>query len=231
MHEEQGKEAFRPVSLAELEGPRRKDVEEKLQKIDIAKEKMRERKDAPGALAHRLGLNELQSVERRSKLRLPQPQVSDSELYEIARMSEASAAADARVADRGGVTGGLVGAYDMPTPMVRSGAAGAPTPSSSMLQQTPVRTPGGRGDAVMMEAENLARMRAVDTPVLRGGEAPSLHPSDFSGATPRRRESSTPSTLMPASSGAPAPATASGRAGTRPRAGGSARRRRRPGAR
>ena len=45
---EGGAGAFRPVTVAELEGPRRRDVEARLQKIDIAKEKMRERRDAPG---------------------------------------------------------------------------------------------------------------------------------------------------------------------------------------
>ena len=56
-----------------------------------------------------------------------------------------------------------------------------------------MRTPSGRGDAIMMEAENLARMRAMETPVLKGGEGPSLHPSDFSGATPKSRNMATPS--------------------------------------
>ena len=93
---EGGAGAFRPVTVAELEGPRRRDVEERLQKIDIAKEKMRERRDAPGALAHNLGMNDPEAVERRSRLRLPAPQVSDAELYEIARMSEAASAARRR---------------------------------------------------------------------------------------------------------------------------------------
>lgn len=39
-------------------------------------------------------------------------------------------------------------------------------------------------DPIMQQAENLARMSAMSTP-LAGGENPSLHPTDFSGATPK----------------------------------------------
>lgn len=37
----------------------------------------------------------------------------------------------------------------------------------------------------MMEAENLARLREMNTPLF-GGENPALHASDFSGITPKR---------------------------------------------
>ena len=192
-------EPFRPVNAADLEAPLKRHQEEKLRKIDIAKEKMRERKDGPGALAHKLGMNDTPESDRRSKLKLPAPQVSDAELYEIARVSASSATlagpGGGAVAGGkgGGVTGSLIGGHDMQTPLL-----GAPSSSQAMtpaLHPTPMRTPSGRGDAIMMEAENLARMRAMETPVLKGGEGPSLHPSDFSGATPRSQSMATPSML------------------------------------
>lgn len=188
-------EPFRPVNAADLEAPLKRHQEEKLRKIDIAKEKMRERKDGPGALAHKLDMNGTPESERRSKLKLPVPQVSDAELYEIARVSGSSSAtlsgAGGAVAGGGGVTGSLIGGHYMQTPLL-----GAPSSSQIMtpsLHPTPMRTPSGRGDAIMMEAENLARMRAMETPVLKGGEGPVLHPSDFSGATPRSQNMATPS--------------------------------------
>ncbi|KAF9611469.1 hypothetical protein IFM89_032439 [Coptis chinensis] len=46
----------------------------------------------------------------------------------------------------------------------------------------------------MMEAENLARLRESQTPLL-GGDNPELHPSDFSGVTPRKREIQTPNPM------------------------------------
>jgi pre-mRNA-splicing factor CDC5/CEF1 len=60
--------------------------------------------------------------------------------------------------------------------------------------RTPQRTPGGKGDAIMMEAENLARLRESQTPLL-GGDNPELHPSDFSGVTPRKKEMQTPNPM------------------------------------
>jgi pre-mRNA-splicing factor CDC5/CEF1 len=47
----------------------------------------------------------------------------------------------------------------------------------------------------MMEAENLARLRESQTPLL-GGENPDLHPSDFSGVTPKKREIQTPNPML-----------------------------------
>ncbi|GMP22191.1 hypothetical protein CsSME_00000318 [Camellia sinensis var. sinensis] len=61
--------------------------------------------------------------------------------------------------------------------------------------RTPQRTPAGKGDAIMMEAENLARLRESQTPLL-GGENPELHPSDFSGVTPKKREIQTPNPML-----------------------------------
>lgn len=62
-----------------------------------------------------------------------------------------------------------------------------------------MRTPrvgggGGGGDRIMMEAQNLARLRAGQTP-LAGGENPELHASDFGGVTPRAFAAATPNPL------------------------------------
>ncbi|CAJ1976276.1 unnamed protein product [Sphenostylis stenocarpa] len=56
-------------------------------------------------------------------------------------------------------------------------------------------TPAGKGDAIMMEAENLARLRESQTPLL-GGENPELHPSDFSGVTLKKKDIQTPNPLL-----------------------------------
>lgn len=62
-----------------------------------------------------------------------------------------------------------------------------------------MRTPrvgggAGGGDRIMMEAQNLARLQAGQTP-LAGGENPELHASDFSGVTPRQFAAATPNPL------------------------------------
>ncbi|ONK55630.1 uncharacterized protein A4U43_UnF700 [Asparagus officinalis] len=65
----------------------------------------------------------------------------------------------------------------------------------------------------MMEAENLARLRQSQTPLL-GGENPELHPSYFSGVTPRKREIQTPNPMA-------TPLMSPGPTGLIPRIGGS----------
>lgn len=64
--------------------------------------------------------------------------------------------------------------------------------------RTPARTPAAAGgNRVMQEAQNLMRLQAGQTPLL-GGENPELHPSDFSGVTPRAAPAATPNPLAAA---------------------------------
>ena len=70
----------------------------------------------------------------------------------------------------GEVTRGLLGEY-------------GPTPLRSVTAHASART-APSGDRIMMEAQNLARMTSMETPLM-GGDNPDLHPSDFSGMTPR----------------------------------------------
>lgn len=74
---------------------------------------------------------------------------------------------------------------------------------------------GAGGDRIMMEAQNLARLQAGQTP-LAGGENPELFASDFSGVAPRAFAAATPNPLA----GALTPG-ATGRPGATPAAGGS----------
>ena len=62
-----------------------------------------------------------------------------------------------------------------------------------------MRTPrvmGANGlDHITMEAQNMARLQAGQTP-LYGGENPLKHQSDFSGVTPRQSVTATPNPLL-----------------------------------
>lgn len=61
-------------------------------------------------------------------------------------------------------------------------------------------------------AQNLARLRATQTPLF-GGENPELHPSDFTGVTPKKKEIQTPNliaTPLRTPSGTPARTPAAG---------------------
>ncbi|VAI34741.1 unnamed protein product [Triticum turgidum subsp. durum] len=172
-----------PTTIEELEGRRRVDVEAQLRKQDIAKNKILQRQDAPAAIMQANKLNDPEAVTRRSKLMLPPPQISDHELEEIAKMGNAGDPALAEELGEGSTaTRTLLANYSQ-------------TPRLGMTPlRTPQRTPGGKGDAIMMEAENLARLRESQTPLL-GGDNPELHPSDFSGVTPRKKEIQTPNPM------------------------------------
>jgi hypothetical protein len=75
---------------------------------------------------------------------------------------------------------------------------------------TPMRTPrvegAGGGDRIMADAQSLAKLMTLPTP-LEGGENPDLAQSDFSGITPRHTIAATPNPLAtPRTAGAtPAP--------------------------
>ncbi|KAG6491315.1 cell division cycle 5-like protein [Zingiber officinale] len=173
-----------PTTIEELEGRRRADVEAQLRKQDIAKNKIAQRQDTPAAILQANKLNDPEAVRKRSKLMLPAPQILDQELEEIAKMGYASdlLLANEELAEGSSATRALLANYSQ-------------TPRLGITPlRTPQRTPGGKGDAVMMEAENLARLRESQTPLL-GGENPVLHPSDFSGVTPRKREIQTPNPM------------------------------------
>lgn len=190
-----------PTTIEELEGKRRMDVETQLRKQDIAKNKIAQRQDAPSAILQANKLNDPETVRKRSKLMLPAPQISDHELEEIAKMGYASdiLVGGEELSEGSGATRALLANYSQ-----------TPQPGMTPLR-TPQRTPAGKGDAIMMEAENLARLRESQTPLL-GGQNPELHPSDFSGVTPKKREIQTPNPLL-------TPSATPGGAGLTPRIG------------
>ncbi|KAF5752034.1 putative cell division control protein [Tripterygium wilfordii] len=190
-----------PTTIEELEGKRRVDIEAQLRKQDMAKNKIAQRQDAPSAILQANKMNDPETVRKRSKLMLPSPQISDHELEEIAKMGYASdlLTGSDELMEGSGATRALLADY-------------AQTPRQGMTPlRTPQRTPAGKGDAIMMEAENLARLRESQTPLL-GGENPELHPSDFSGVTPKKRDAQTPNPML-------TPSATPGGAGLTPRLG------------
>jgi len=180
------REEFRPVTKEELEGQKRTDIEAELVKRDIQRQKMAERQNAPAAVARAVAMNEAQAVRRRGKMMLPTPQVSEAELEMLAQAGSAAMDIDGLAEGGSDATRSLIGDYATParfaTPMR--------TPATSQGM------PGGvtSGKRLMQEAENLARLQSGQTPLL-GGDNPHLHPSDFSGITPRNEIAATPNPL------------------------------------
>nr|GMD57363.1 cell division cycle 5-like protein [Ipomoea batatas] len=173
-----------PTTIEELEGERRVDKEARLRKQDIARNKIAQRQDAPSAILHANKLNDPETVRKRSKLNLPAPQISDHELEAIAKFGIASdLIGSEELLEGNAATRALVANYTQ-------------TPRQGMTPlRTPQRTPANKQDAIMMEAENQRRLSQSQTPLL-GGENPMLHPSDFSGVTPKKKEIQTPNPLL-----------------------------------
>lgn len=173
-----------PTTIEELEGERRVDKEARLRKQDIARNKIAERQDAPSAILQANKLNDPEAVRKRSRLNLPAPQIPDHELEAIAKMGIASDLLGSEELTEGNAaTRALLATY-------------AQTPRQGMTPgRTPQRTPSGKQDAIMMEAENQRRLTMSQTPLL-GGDNPMLHPSDFSGVTPKSKDIATPNPLL-----------------------------------
>eukprot|EP00878_Enallax_costatus_P014008 GHUV01014649.1.p1 GENE.GHUV01014649.1~~GHUV01014649.1.p1 ORF type:complete len:761 (+),score=332.12 GHUV01014649.1:659-2941(+) len=178
---------FRPTTVEEMEGKRRKDIEEALVKRDVKRQKLAEAKNVPGLVER---VNEMNStaLRRRTKMMLPAPQVSEVELEAIARMGDAATLEAELAAGAGGeATRQLLGDYQTPARFA-----------------TPMRTPkaqvGGQ-DSLMQQAANLAKLQALQTPLL-GGENPELAGLDYSGIVPQKGVVQTPNPLAAAAAAA-----------------------------
>jgi len=127
------------------------------------------------------------SRKRRSDLVMPPAQMNDQDIRDLSKMGFEP---DESSQDPDDPTKALLSKYTpTPTPHVSSGSGtGGP-----LTPRGPERTPA-RPDVIRTEAENLRALTEASTPLI-GGENVPLHPSDFSGATPKRLDIATPNTL------------------------------------
>ncbi|KAK7485167.1 hypothetical protein BaRGS_00023577 [Batillaria attramentaria] len=121
-------------------------------------------------------------VKKRSKLLLPSPQISDSELEEVVKLGQASEYARQQVEDAGNEESAAKGL------LLDYGST--PTITSLCTPRTPATQ-----DSILQEAQNIMALTNVDTP-LKGGLNIPLHDSDFSGVTPCPATVQTPNTVL-----------------------------------
>ncbi|KAH3765195.1 cell division control protein [Pelomyxa schiedti] len=185
---------FKSTLLEKVEGPRRAEVEGKKRKDDMTKHKEKEKKDVPAAVMQMNKSNDPSIIRKKSKLALPEPQISEKELEELSKLGEDAESLERQLAhSKGQATSALIANYAT-TPGATPMASPSSTPTlRNLASRTPQRTPLTR-DTLMMEAENLIKLTQSQTP-LHGGENPELHPSDFSGVTPKREDIKTPNVL------------------------------------
>ncbi|CAG5131481.1 unnamed protein product, partial [Candidula unifasciata] len=119
-------------------------------------------------------------VKKRSKLVLPAPQISESELEEVIKVGQANEYARQQAEEAGkedSASRGLLQEYNV-------------TPGHMRTPRTPATQ-----DSILQEAQNIMALTNVDTP-LKGGLNTPLHDSDFSGVTPQRQAVQTPNTIL-----------------------------------
>ncbi|XP_045467049.1 cell division cycle 5-like protein [Harmonia axyridis] len=118
-------------------------------------------------------------AKKRSKLVLPAPQISDSELQQVVKLGRANELAKEVASETGNDT----------TDLLMNNYSMAPTAVA-----TP-RTPMSQNDKIMQEAQNLMALSHVDTP-LKGGLNTPLHETDFSSVMPQNQQIATPNTVL-----------------------------------
>eukprot|EP00299_Pterocystis_sp_00344_P018489 c9227_g1_i1.p1 GENE.c9227_g1_i1~~c9227_g1_i1.p1 ORF type:complete len:776 (+),score=222.31 c9227_g1_i1:157-2484(+) len=156
---------------------RRDRQENEARKKDIQKFKLKKQFDTPNTILQINKLNDPQQLVRRSKLNLPKPQMSESELESIVKMQQSGAPML------------LEPTENTPTQtLLSSYKEGAQTPALGNAAATPFRTPArtplGKQQALLNEARNLVALSNTTTP-LEGDVNVPLAPSDFTSTTPR----------------------------------------------
>ncbi|XP_077345082.1 cell division cycle 5-like protein [Lithobates pipiens] len=172
---------FRKLRQQDLDGELRSEKEAKERKKDKQNIKRKKDSDLPAAILQTTGgVSEL--TKKRSKLVLPSPQISDTELEEVVKIGQASELAR-QTAEESGITNSasstLLSEYNVA--------------NNSIALRTP-KTPAAQ-DRILQEAQNLMALTNVDTP-LKGGLNTPLHESDFTGVTPQRQVVQTPNTVL-----------------------------------
>ncbi|KAK3923734.1 Cell division cycle 5-like protein [Frankliniella fusca] len=159
-----------------LDGELRSEKEERERRKDKQKLKNRKENDVPGSM-----MAGQEPARKRSKLVLPEPQISDAELQQVVKLGRASEVARdvATESGTGLASDALLADYSIST----AGAIRTP------------RTPAPATDRILQEAQNMMALTHVDTP-LKGGTNTEIMNSDFSGVTPSREIAATPNTVL-----------------------------------
>lgn len=165
---------FRRLRQDHLDSETRREQEEKAKLKD--KQKMKD-KDVSSLLSNQ----QKSPVRKRSKLVLPAPQITDTELEEVVKVGQATQmlSLQNKGADDSLISSDYSDAYVTPRGLLGSAA----------------RTPMPAEDRVMREALNIMEMTNVDTP-LKGGLNTALQTDFKGGVTPQQAEIQTPNTVL-----------------------------------
>lgn len=164
---------FSRIRQQHLDGELRTDKEEIERRKDKQKLKQRKENDIPMGM-----LNNEEPLKKRSKLVLPEPQISDQELHQVVKLGRASEIGR-EIASESGITASdsLLADYSL-------------TPNVAATPRTPAVT-----DRILQEAQNAMALTHVDTP-LKGGLNTPLSNADFNSVVPSANAITTPNTVL-----------------------------------
>lgn len=166
---------FNKMRQQHLDGELRTEKEDRERRKDKQKLKARKENDIPSAM-----LQNQEPAVKRSKLVLPEPQISDLELQQVVKLGRASEIAKEVAAESGiETTDALLADYSI-------------TPSAGT---STARTPAPQTDRILLEAQNLMALTHTETP-LKGGLNTPLHETDFSGVLPQAATAATPNMVL-----------------------------------
>lgn len=190
------KEELANVPVETMEGKRRMEEEEENRKKDSKKMKIKEKSNAPDAIVQVSKANDAFQALVKSKMNLPAPQLTQEVLEDMARNEEEMNALTQFDENGSSATKSLLPSFS-PAPGGVTPALGGFGKVGTGVARTPVRTPV-RQDVLLKEAQNLIALSQHQTPLM-GGSNPTLHATDFSGATPKARDIKTPNALVTSS--------------------------------
>lgn len=164
---------FSRMRQQHLDGDLRSEKEELERRKDKQKLKQRKENDIPMGI-----LNNEEPPRKRSKLVLPEPQISDQELQQVVKLGRASEIGR-EIASESGIEASesLLADYSL-------------TPNVPVTPRTPAIT-----DRVLQETQNVMALTHVDTP-LKGGLNTPLHNVDFNSIVPSSSAVATPNTIL-----------------------------------
>lgn len=169
---------FRRLRQQHLEGELRSEKEERERRKDKQKLKQRKENDLPPALLS--GSSE--PARKRSKLVLPEPQISETELEQVVKLGKASETAREAAEESG---------HKASEPLLADYSL---TPGGAGTLRTP-KGPSLSRDTILMEAQNIMALTNVDTP-LKGGLNTPLHDTEIGVTTPKKAGAMTPNNLI-----------------------------------
>ncbi|KAK0178937.1 hypothetical protein PV327_007775 [Microctonus hyperodae] len=164
---------FSRIRQQHLDGELRTDKEEIERRKDKQKLKQRKENDIPMGM-----LNNEEPLKKRSKLVLPEPQISDQELHQVVKLGRASEIGR-EIASESGITASdsLLADYSL-------------TPNVAATPRTPAVT-----DRILQEAQNAMALTHIDTPLKGGLNTPLLN-ADFNSVVPSANAITTPNTVL-----------------------------------